>query len=73
MGTNPIGPTGPHDDGGDAVKPVTTVSTKPGTTVSTNGGAAAQPKKVEERSGKATPVENVNVIGPNGPHPTTGS
>ena len=73
MGTNPIGPTGPHDDGGDAVKPVTTVSTKPETTVSTSGGAAAQTKKVEEESGKAAPTANLKVIGPTGPHPSTGS
>lgn len=58
MGTNPIGPNGPHGSNEKVKEAVTTKS-----------GAAAQPKKVEEESGKAKPNQTATDIGPSGPHP----
>jgi hypothetical protein len=56
MGTNPIGPHGPQGPCEKVDEPVTP-----------KGGAAANPKKREEESGKAGSDPSGPAIGPTGP------
>ena len=64
MGSNPIGPNGPHGSDDTLEEPVTTKS-----------GAAAQKAKVSEgigpsgpHSAPAAPTKPAEGIGPSGPH-----